>query len=86
MVEESRDEVATPAVYSPLAWLAIFVVRFYQTLISPMLPASCRYSPTCSQYTLIALRRYGFFRGAWMGLRRIMRCHPFHPGGHDPVP
>lgn len=69
-----------------LARAAILVVMVYRQAISPLLPASCRYRPTCSQYTLTALRRYGFFRGSWMGIRRILRCHPFHSGGHDPVP
>ena len=71
---------------SPLAFVGIFLIRFYQRLISPMLPPSCRYNPTCSQYTLTAIRRYGFFRGSWIGLKRISRCHPFCSGGYDPVP
>lgn len=62
------------------------LVRFYQNAISPMLPPSCRYRPTCSEYTKIAIQKYGFMRGSWMGLKRVLRCHPFHPGGHDPVP
>lgn len=68
------------------ARVGIWFVRFYQRHISPLTPPSCRYQPTCSQYTLEAIQKYGFFKGSWMGTRRIARCHPFHPGGHDPVP
>ncbi len=62
------------------------MIRFYQRAISPLTPPSCRFRPTCSQYTLIAIKRHGFVRGSWLGLKRLLRCHPFHPGGHDPVP
>lgn len=68
------------------ARVGIWFVRFYQRRISPLTPPSCRYQPTCSQYTLEAIQRYGLVRGSWMGARRIGRCHPFHPGGYDPVP
>lgn len=71
---------------STAARVGIALVRFYQRRISPLTPPSCRYQPTCSQYTLEAIQKYGLLRGSWMGLRRIARCHPFHPGGHDPVP
>lgn len=62
------------------------LIRGYQLLISPILPSSCRFHPSCSQYTLEAVNKYGVVRGGWMGMRRLARCHPFHPGGFDPVP
>jgi putative membrane protein insertion efficiency factor len=60
-------------------------VRGYQIVLSPLLPAACRFYPSCSEYTREALARYGAVRGTWMGLRRLARCHPFHSGGFDPV-
>lgn len=65
--------------------LLIKAVRFYQKGISPFLPASCRYTPTCSQYAIEALERYGALKGSYLGIKRILRCHPFHPGGYDPL-
>ena len=64
----------------------IGAVRFYQAAISPALPTACRYLPTCSEYGVEAIERYGVFRGGWLTTKRICRCHPFHPGGYDPVP
>jgi putative membrane protein insertion efficiency factor len=62
------------------------LIRGYQQAISPLLPASCRYYPTCSAYALEAFERYGVLKGGWLAIRRILRCHPFRPGGYDPVP
>lgn len=66
----------------PLLWL----VRFYQIVISPLTPASCRYSPTCSHYTVDALKKHGAFKGGWLALKRILSCHPWGGSGYDPVP
>ena len=65
---------------------ALALIRFYKRFLSPLLPPSCRYVPTCSEYAMIAIQRYGFLKGGWMALKRICRCHPWHPGGYDPVP
>ena len=69
-----------------VAWPLIAIIRFYQLIISPIFPASCRYTPTCSHYTLEAIRVWGPFRGSWLGLKRIASCHPRGGHGHDPVP
>jgi putative membrane protein insertion efficiency factor len=70
----------------PAAWVLLGLIRFYRSAISPWLPPSCRFEPSCSRYALGAIERYGAPRGAWLGLRRILRCHPFARGGYDPVP
>ena len=62
------------------------MIRFYQRYISPGLPPRCRYIPTCSQYALEAIEKYGALKGSYLAMRRILRCHPFHKGGYDPVP
>ncbi|WEG15060.1 membrane protein insertion efficiency factor YidD [Pullulanibacillus sp. KACC 23026] len=62
------------------------VIRFYQRAISPLTPPSCRFYPTCSQYGIEAIERFGFFKGTYLLTRRLLKCHPFHPGGFDPVP
>ncbi|MBU4534109.1 MAG: membrane protein insertion efficiency factor YidD [Eubacteriales bacterium] len=64
---------------------AVGVIRTYQVCISPYLPSSCRFYPTCSEYAIQAIRKYGLVRGGFMAGRRICRCHPFSPGGYDPV-
>jgi putative membrane protein insertion efficiency factor len=68
-----------------LQTLFVALIRAYQILISPILPRCCRFYPTCSEYTLTAIRKYGPARGILLGVRRLIRCHPFHPGGYDPV-
>ena len=69
-----------------MRWILIFFVRAYQAAISPLLPPACRYYPSCSNYALESLEKYGAWRGGSLAVRRILRCHPFHPGGFDPVP
>ncbi len=64
----------------------ILLIRFYRNFLSPLKPPSCRYIPTCSEYALLAVERYGAWKGGWLAVKRILRCHPFHAGGYDPVP
>ena len=66
--------------------LVVLPVRLYQYCISPLLPAACRFYPSCSHYVLQAIVRHGVLRGGWLGLRRLASCHPWSPGGYDPVP
>ncbi len=61
-------------------------LAFYRMAISPYLPSACRYMPSCSQYAAEAIQRHGAIRGTWLAMRRLLRCHPLHAGGHDPVP
>ncbi|MBQ2887730.1 MAG: membrane protein insertion efficiency factor YidD [Firmicutes bacterium] len=63
----------------------ILLIRFYQVAISPYLGPNCRYTPTCSAYAIQAIEKYGALKGGWMAFKRILRCHPFHKGGYDPV-
>ena len=86
MIEAAVRLRIGPAVGRVVRSALVLVVRGYQVAISPMLPPSCRYYPTCSQYAVEALERHGALRGSWLALRRILRCHPFRPGGYDPVP
>ncbi|HAC62267.1 MAG TPA: membrane protein insertion efficiency factor YidD [Cyanothece sp. UBA12306] len=64
----------------------IWLIKGYRNFISPLFPPSCRFQPTCSKYALEAVERFGFFQGSWLAIKRILRCHPFHDGGYDPVP
>lgn len=66
--------------------LLMLPIRFYRRFISPNLPPACRFTPTCSQYALEAIERFGVLKGGFLAIRRILKCHPFHPGGYDPVP
>lgn len=66
--------------------LAVLAIRGYQLTLSRLVLTQCRFTPSCSHYTIQAVERYGVLRGSWLGAKRILRCHPFHPGGYDPVP
>lgn len=66
--------------------LFIWLIRGYRMFISPLFPPTCRFQPTCSMYAIQAIERFGAVRGTWLATKRILRCHPFHPGGYDPVP
>jgi len=82
----SARERGDSAVKHALALIAIVPIRLYQRLLSPLFPPSCRFTPTCSNYAVTALERHGLLKGGWLAIRRIGRCHPWNPGGHDPVP
>lgn len=69
-----------------MKYIPMALIRLYQLTLSPILPPACRFTPTCSRYAYEALNRFGFFKGGWLAVKRISRCHPFHPGGYDPVP
>jgi len=75
-----------PSLIKAGAWIGIVPVKAYQWFISPLLPPSCRYEPTCSAYAIEALKRHGLFRGASLTVRRLLRCHPWGGCGYDPVP
>ncbi len=69
-----------------MKYLFIFLIKVYQRTLSRVLPPSCRFYPSCSEYGVQALRKYGVFKGGWLTVKRVARCHPFNPGGYDPVP
>ncbi|MFA7059494.1 MAG: membrane protein insertion efficiency factor YidD [Pedobacter sp.] len=66
--------------------ITLLVIRLYQKILSPILPPACRFYPSCSEYSRESILRHGLFRGGWLTLIRLCKCHPFHPGGYDPVP
>ena len=74
------------AVSKAITWLLLLPIRFYQKCISPLTPAACRYTPTCSEYARQALIKYGPVKGLWLAMKRILRCHPWGGSGYDPVP
>ncbi|OXS16180.1 membrane protein insertion efficiency factor YidD [Zobellella denitrificans] len=69
-----------------MQWLSIGLIRLYQLVISPLLGPRCRFTPTCSQYAIEAIRLHGFLKGGWLTVKRLLKCHPLGPSGHDPVP
>lgn len=71
---------------NPFTYILIGIVKFYKLFISPILPNSCRYNPTCSIYAVEALQKYGPLKGGWLALKRILSCHPWGGSGYDPVP
>ena len=71
---------------NPAQHILVALVRLYQLTLSRVLGGQCRFTPSCSNYAIEAIRLHGALRGTWLAIRRILRCHPFHPGGHDPVP
>ncbi len=84
--QDAQSDLPMSSVRNALRLAAAGAVRIYQLVASPWLPPSCRFTPTCSEYTRQALIRHGILRGAWMSLRRLSRCHPLGSGGYDPVP
>ncbi|MBN1121691.1 MAG: membrane protein insertion efficiency factor YidD [Anaerolineae bacterium] len=69
-----------------MKYIALGLIRLYQKTLSRILPPACRFTPSCSHYGYEAIDRFGLFRGGWLAIKRVSRCHPFNPGGYDPVP
>jgi putative membrane protein insertion efficiency factor len=81
------DSTAAADIHTVMKRFFIILIRVYQILLSPFLPAnSCRFYPTCSQYTIEAIQKHGTIKGMYLGMKRILKCHPYHEGGYDPVP
>jgi putative membrane protein insertion efficiency factor len=85
-VAASADVSEGAARPGPVARVLLAIVRFYRMAVSPVLAPACRYTPSCSAYAVEAIELHGAGRGSWLAVRRLLRCHPFHAGGHDPVP
>jgi len=66
--------------------IAVFIIKIYQAVLSPALPSSCRFYPTCSSYSIMAYKKFGFLKASLLTIRRVGKCHPLHPGGYDPLP
>lgn len=86
MCSNSSDKNKKLTLKRILIFPFVVLIRFYQIVISPLTPASCRYSPTCSHYSLEALKKHGFFKGGWLAVKRILSCNPWGGSGYDPVP
>ncbi|MEE3194673.1 MAG: membrane protein insertion efficiency factor YidD [Candidatus Poribacteria bacterium] len=71
--------------FCKVKFIPIIFIKFYQSLISPFFPPVCRFCPTCSEYSIQAFAKYGIFKGGWISLKRLCRCHPYHRGGYDPL-
>lgn len=69
-----------------LKFIIVQLIKFYRIFLSPLKPSTCRFQPTCSAYALEAVQKYGPFKGSYLAIKRILKCHPFHPGGYDEVP
>jgi putative membrane protein insertion efficiency factor len=83
-----KDKGFTGKVYPEglsLRYFAILLIKIYQNTLGFVFPQACRFYPSCSEYSIQALERHGFFKGGWLSVRRLLRCHPFNPGGYDPV-
>ncbi len=86
-IVQSRELSRGPTWQNKVDWVLvlIFFIRLYRACISPLLGQNCRFTPSCSCYAIEAIEKKGVLKGMWLGLKRILKCHPFHPGGHDPV-